>query len=51
MRKIYKTFNIDVILTLVALSLVISFTACRSDVELILSEDIEVDTPDRKSTL
>lgn len=46
MRKIYKTFNIDVILTLVALSLVISFTACRSDVELILSEDIEVDTPD-----
>ena len=45
MKKINRTNYIKAILSFIALALLISFTACREDVELNLSEDIEVDTP------
>ena len=45
MKKNNKTNYIKVILSLITLALLISFTACREDVELNLSEDIDVDQP------
>src|SRR5690554_1553569 len=45
MKKV-KTNNITkTILTLVAFALLISFTACRDDVEMILSEYIQLESP------
>lgn len=45
MKNIKRTNNIKAILSFIALTLVISFTACREDVELNLSEDIDLDNP------
>lgn len=41
MKMIKRTNHIKAILFLITLSLLTSFTACRDDVEMILSEDIE----------
>ena len=38
-------YNIKTILSLIVLSFLISLTACRGDVELVLSEDIDLGNP------
>lgn len=45
MKKIKRTYITKAILSLIALILMISFTACRDDVELNLSENTDVDVP------
>lgn len=45
MRQIKTTYITKAILSFIALAFLISFTACRDDVELDLSEDIDVDNP------
>lgn len=45
MKKIHTMYNIKTILSLLTLSLLISLTACRGDVEMVLSEDIDLGNP------
>jgi DNA-binding beta-propeller fold protein YncE len=45
MKKMNKTYITKALISLIALILMISFTACRDDVELNLSENTDVDSP------
>ncbi|MGV8962654.1 MAG: YncE family protein [Candidatus Saccharimonadaceae bacterium] len=45
MKNINRTNRLKAILSFISLALIISFTACRGDVEMDLSEDIDVDQP------
>lgn len=45
MKNRNKTIRIKATLSFIALSLLLSITACRSDVEIDLSEEIDVDQP------